>query len=502
MSNTNDFDQAVARIARTADLDESVVRDKLRTLTDEYKLPLASAIASVRNDLDVAEPSSADRDGESELTTIPALEGEQWGALKIRVRELWDSPTPNISQVCLVEDEPGNTAKLSVFDSDFTDDAEPQFESDAVYLLRDAVGDFYEGNAGIRIPNTTVERLDPSEFDSGVTFTGVVVGLQNGSGLIKRCSHDDCTRVLTNSRCPDHGPVSGTFDTRLKLVVSTGAQDVTAIISDDERIEALTGLSLDDATDIAQDTLDTSAVTRQMGDAVRGSILTVTGTVISQSVLVDDLARGRDDVTVADFNATVPIQADGYTRHPSIPSLPSELVHISDVGPASDEDQAPIMATLPDGTQANRILTVGATTTITNFSDSDADPYLQVPVTDRHGNTVNVYAGQYQPDARDQVEMLSTPAHVLVVGKPATWTDDEGTLHFKLTAETVVPISKQTRQLLEAVAARNGVRRLDADQEADSFTDDQRADIADALTTIQADNPVVDADGASAPADD
>lgn len=501
---SDNIDQTVARIATKANVDESVVRDRLTTLTDEFSVPLDSATASIEADFGVGESNSAARD-DGELTTIPELEGENWGALKIRVRELWDNSTDNISQVCLVEDEAGNTAKLTVFDGDFSDDAEPQFEPDAVYVLRDAVGDFYNGRAGIRIPNTTVEQVDSANFDSGVSLTGVVVALQDGSGLVKRCPHDGCTRVLRNGQCAEHGAVNGgQFDIRLKLVVSTGAQDIEVVITDNDRVEALTGIGLADATDIAKDALDTAAVAREMADAVLGTVVRVDGTVVNRRVLPDTIEIGTDDVAVDEFNATVPIQTDGYTRHASVPSVPSELVHVSDVAKASDEDQAPIMATLPDDSQANRVLTVGTVTTVRDVSNSDTDAYLQAAVTDRHGSTVNVYAGRYQSDARDQIDMLSTPAHVLVVGKPDTWVDDDGGIHFKLTAETVLSVPKQTRELVEAVAARRGAERLDADEMADSYTDDQREAIADALAAIRIDNPVAEPDGDAvpAPADD
>jgi replication factor A1 len=73
--------------------------------------------------------------------------------------------------------------------------------------------------------------------DNERTMEGALVDIKDGSGLIKRCPDEDCTRVIRNGRCSEHGDVSGEFDLRIKGVLDDGeqAQDaLNGLLSDDD----------------------------------------------------------------------------------------------------------------------------------------------------------------------------------------------------------------------------------------------------------------------------
>jgi hypothetical protein len=65
--------------------------------------------------------------------------------------------------------------------------------------------------------------------DNERTMEGALVDIKDGSGLIKRCPDEDCTRVIRNGRCSEHGDVSGEFDLRIKGVLDDGEQAQDAL---------------------------------------------------------------------------------------------------------------------------------------------------------------------------------------------------------------------------------------------------------------------------------
>ena len=133
---------------------------------------------------------------------------------------------------------------------------------------------------GDRPPQTGV-GADESEFE------GALVDIQRGSGLIKRCPEDDCTRVLQNGRCSEHGEVEGEFDLRIKGVLDDG-ETVQEVIFDQEMTEELTGITLEEAKERAMDALDTSVVAEDMRSEVLGTYYRVRGPTFGRYVLVNE----------------------------------------------------------------------------------------------------------------------------------------------------------------------------------------------------------------------
>jgi len=190
--------------------------------------------------------------------------------------------------VGLVGDESG-TMKFVAFD---TSDL-PKLEEGKSYALSNVVTDEYEGSFSVKLNKTTgITELDEviEVGDDAVTVEGALVDVQSGSGLIKRCPEEDCTRVLQNGRCSEHGQVEGEFDLRIKAVLDDG-MDVHEVIFDKETTEELTGIDLDEAKQMAQDALDTTVVVEEMIGDLLGQYFRVTGPVFSRFVLVDEFER-------------------------------------------------------------------------------------------------------------------------------------------------------------------------------------------------------------------
>jgi len=273
-------------------LDVSVdeVEERLDTLVNEYKVPVSEARRSVTNTyLDEAgiERDELGGGGGNEQVQVADVDApEEWVDITAKVVELWDPRSDAVAQVGLLGDETGTIKFTKWSKSDL-----PSLEEGEVYHLRNVVTDEYQGRFSVKLNRTTVieERDEDIEIgDDDVTVEGALVDIQSGSGLIKRCPEEDCTRVLQNGRCNEHGEVDGEFDLRIKGVLDDG-EDVHEVLFDREATEDLTGITLEEAKDMAMDALDTSVVADEMRADVLGRYYRVSGPTYGRYVLVDEM---------------------------------------------------------------------------------------------------------------------------------------------------------------------------------------------------------------------
>ncbi|OYR54470.1 replication factor A [Halorubrum halodurans] len=282
------------------DVGPDEVEERLENLVNEYRVPLDEARRSVTNSyLDDAgmERDELGRGGTERVRVNDIDEDEQWVDLRVKLVDLWEPRSDSISQVGLVGDESG-TIKFVAFE---TSDL-PELEEGTSYELSNVVTDEYEGSYSVKLNRTTgITEIDEEieVGDNAETVEGALVDIQSGSGLIKRCPEEDCTRVLQNGRCSEHGQVDGEFDLRIKGVLDDG-ETVTEVIFDREATEELTGMGLEAAKDMAMDALDTTVVAEEMAEDVLGRYYRVTGPTFGRYVLVDEMEEpGAVDVESA-----------------------------------------------------------------------------------------------------------------------------------------------------------------------------------------------------------
>ncbi|WP_313693179.1 replication factor A [Halorarum halobium] len=264
------------------------VEEKLDALVTEYSVPVEEARRSVVNSyLDEAgmERDELGPGGAEEALVGEIDEDERWVDLRVKVADLWDPGHDSIAQVGLLGDESG-TIKFVAFETSEL----PELEEGTSYALGNVVTDEYQGNYSVKLnKTTTITELD-EEIEVGDDSTeveGALVDIQSGSGLIKRCPEEDCTRVLQNGRCSEHGQVDGEFDLRIKAVLDDG-ESVQEVIFDEEATTDLTGITLEEAKEMAQDALDTTVVGEEMADQVVGRYYCVRGPTFGRYVLVDE----------------------------------------------------------------------------------------------------------------------------------------------------------------------------------------------------------------------
>ena len=274
------------------DLSVEEVEERLETLVDEYQVPVSEARRSVTNTY--LDDAGMDRDdlmggGGNEQKEVADIDtAEEWIDITAKVVDLWDAQSDAVAQVGLLGDETGTVKFTKWSKSDLSD-----LEEGNVYSLRNVVTDEYQGRFSVKLNRTTtIEELDEAieVGDDNVEVEGALVDIQSGSGLIKRCPEEDCTRVLQNGRCSEHGEVEGEFDLRIKGVLDDG-EEVTEVIFDEEATEKLTGITLEEAKEMAMDALDTTVVADEMRADILGRYYRVTGPTFGRYVLADDQER-------------------------------------------------------------------------------------------------------------------------------------------------------------------------------------------------------------------
>jgi replication factor A1 len=282
-----------AQFEDTLDVSEEEIEERLETLVDDYKVPAEEARRSIVSSY--LDEAGMDRDelgggaGGNDLVRAADIdEDEQWVDLRVKLVDLWEPRSDAISQVGLLGDESGTIKFVSFETSDL-----PKLTEGASYSLGNVVTDEYEGRYSVKLNRTTsIQELD-EEIEVGDDATeveGALVDVQRGSGLIKRCPEDDCTRVLQNGRCSEHGEVDGEFDLRIKAVLDDGEQ-VHEVIFDQEATEELTGVELEEAKGMAMDALDTSVVADEMKAGILGLYYRVRGPTFGRYVLADEFER-------------------------------------------------------------------------------------------------------------------------------------------------------------------------------------------------------------------
>ncbi|UOO96504.1 replication protein A [Halococcus dombrowskii] len=269
------------------ELDEGGTYRLENLVTDEYegrfsvKLNRTTSIEEIDEEIDV--PESGGTSEEREIAEIDTP--EEWVDLTAKVTQLWEPRSESIAQVGLLGD-PSGTIKFTKW---ATSDL-PELDEGGVYRLENLVTDEYEGRFSVKLNRTTgIEELDEEieVGDDAIAVEGALVDIQRGSGLIKRCPEDDCTRVLQNGRCSEHGEVEGEFDLRVKAVIDDG-NEVHETIFNQEATEELTDITLDEAKEMAMDALDTTVVADEIRGDVLGSYYRVEGPTLGRYVLANE----------------------------------------------------------------------------------------------------------------------------------------------------------------------------------------------------------------------
>ncbi len=266
------------------ELGHSYILKKL--VTDEFqgrfsvKLNRTSQIEPL--DIDVeAKPASR---APQQVTVAEINEPGRWIDLKVKVAQLWETNSESISQSGLVGDETG-----AIKFEKWTKADQPDLEDGKSYLLKNLVTDECQGRFSVKLNRTS--QIEPLDVDVEIgsiaaEFSGALVDVQKGSGLIKRCPV--CKRSLAKGVCSEHGKVDGTYDLRIKAVLDDGRR-VQDLLVNRETTERLLNLTLEEAKQMAMEALDHEVVHSLIESKLMGRYYSITGPRIDRYLLVESI---------------------------------------------------------------------------------------------------------------------------------------------------------------------------------------------------------------------
>lgn len=257
---------------------------------DEYngrfsvKLNRISSIEKLAEEVEVAGGDFTPTIRESELKNIADLIGGQWATVKGKVIQLWENSHETIEQVGLIGDPTGVIKFTNWASSEL-----PDMEEGKSYVLKNIVVNEWDSKVQIQLNrSSSIEKIDEDikVGTSTFTYSGAMVDIQTGSGLIKRCPQ--CKRALVKGACPEHGKVKGEYDLRIKAVLDSGTSTQDILINR-ELTEEIVGLSLDSAIAMAADALDPGVVLDKLKHELVGRYYIVSGHKLDRYILAESI---------------------------------------------------------------------------------------------------------------------------------------------------------------------------------------------------------------------
>ncbi len=211
------------------------------------------------------------------------------GSIRAKTVQVRDGTHDRMLQAGILGDETG-TLRFVIW----KEDGKEQLEPDTVYNIYYAVVDEYNGRLSLTL-NSAMYIADEGDIEVGRSETGVsgaIVHVAPGSGLIKRCPVEGCSRTLSRQNyCPVHEiQPNFRYDLRLKAVLDDGTR-ARNILAQREIVEGLASLTLDEAIEVAENNpLGVDEVFNRISNAVLGRYYTCIGNEFDGRLLVEQCA--------------------------------------------------------------------------------------------------------------------------------------------------------------------------------------------------------------------
>ena len=250
----------------------------------QVQLNKNSSVERLTEDIEVGGGDFTPNLKESELRNIVDLVGGQWITIEGKIVQLWEDSHETIEQAGLIGDPTGVVKFTNWASADL-----PDMEEGKSYRLKNVVVNEYGGKVQIQLNrSSSIEELDEDikVGTSTFTYSGAMVDIQTGSGLIKRCP--ECKRALLKGACPEHGKIKGEYDLRIKVVLDSGTTSQDILINR-ELTEELVGLSLESAIAMAADALDPGVVLDKLKHELIGRYYTASGHKLDRYILTDSI---------------------------------------------------------------------------------------------------------------------------------------------------------------------------------------------------------------------
>lgn len=285
----DDIQEVQQQISDEYDVEDDEIREYLvlyrshGVTGDDARKAAITKVANARGveRSDVVDASSS---GSNELLRLQDFDDGVWGDARVTVVDKWESKSDAVAQKGLIDD--GHETRVYTVWSRGTDNI-PEFEEGQSYQFNSAVGSYNEEMESFEVQlnkSSSVTELDEElETSRGeIEFTGAFVGTQGKSGLVFR---DTETGEVVESKNVDN-PTE--HDLRLILALDNG-EEVYRAHFDQELTEELTGITMDEAKEIAMDSMDRTAVINQeMLPELIGRYVNVVGENQGEYIYVDE----------------------------------------------------------------------------------------------------------------------------------------------------------------------------------------------------------------------
>jgi len=127
----------------------------------------------------------------------------------------------------------------------------------------------------------------------------------------------------------------------------------------------------------------------------------------------------------------------------------------------SSDEKAPTFVITPTGETAARLFIVGVLTDKERTTTKDkSNTVYRARVNDNTGDFF-ISASSFQPEAMMQLAKIETPAIVAIVGKPKTFTKEDGSVFTSVNAESVTVVNKETREMWRLDTAKSTLNRIE-----------------------------------------
>lgn len=305
----DDIEEVQQQISDEYDVEDEEIREYLILYRnhgvngEDARKAAITKVANARG-VDRSDVLGSTSNGSDNIRPLSEFDDGEWGDARVTVVDVWDANSDSVAQKGLVDD--GSESRVYTVWSRGTENI-PEFEQGESYQFNSAVGSYNEEMESYEIQlnkSSSVEKLDEELNTSRgeIEFSGTFVGTQGKSGLVFR---DTETGRVVESKNQDN-PTE--HDLRLILALDNG-QEVYRAHFDEELTEQLTGISLDEAKQIAMESMErTTVIENEMLPELIGRYINVKGENQDEYIYVEEFEW--DDQVDADRVTELRARAD------------------------------------------------------------------------------------------------------------------------------------------------------------------------------------------------
>lgn len=209
--------------------------------------------------------------------------------IRVKLVQEWEPRHERILQIGILGDESG-TVKFTIWKDGSSE--QETLKPDTVYEIYYAPVDEYQGRCSVTLRDGMFMEVEGS-IDVGAqkqTYSGAIIQISPGSGLIRRCPVEGCRRMLSRQNyCPVHEHQENfIYDLRLKAVLDNGRNAFNIIVRKDA-LEKISGMTLEEAISIAESSpIGLEEILEKISQSILGRYMICTGSEFDNRLIIDE----------------------------------------------------------------------------------------------------------------------------------------------------------------------------------------------------------------------